>query len=403
MPEEPTSPAGNGSHTPVTPAGRRLLDLLRRHTPAIAEESRENDRTATFPAHLFEAMRKDGVLGATVPEGFGGLGVRSMYDIALALGEVAKADAGVALALHMQFSRGLTLDYEWRHGDPPARTLADGLLRRMGAGDAVVCGAVKDAGRTTVLTRTEDGDYRLDGRKTLVSMAGIATHFVVSARLPGADGEPVRLAAPVVDRSTPGLTVLDDWDGMGMRSSGSVDIVFDGCRVPAASVLRRGLLGRRDDAALAGQTVSSIAMLGIYLGIAEAARDIAVATLRRRGGPAPAAVRTIVAHTDARLYGLRAAVAAALTGADRLSDDLEGDLDARGRAMMLPFQYAKLLVNRDAVAIVDDCVTLVGGVAYSNAHPLSRMYRDVRAGGFMHPYNVVDGVDHLSDAALAAE
>ncbi|MEU7181106.1 MULTISPECIES: acyl-CoA dehydrogenase family protein [Streptomyces] len=399
MHADPRHFAGHGLREPITTAGRRLLDLVLRLRPALEAESRENDRTAAFPAHLFDDMRKEGVLGAAVPDELGGLGVRSLHDVALALSEVAKADAGVALALHMQCSRGLTLTYEREHGAAPARSLADGLLRQMGAGEAVVCGAVKDVRTTTVLTPAKGGHYRLDGRKTLVSMAEIATHFVVSAQL-HVPGEPARLAAPVVPRTSPGLAVLDNWDGMGMRSSGSVDIVFEGCLVPGESVLPRGLLGERNDAALAGQTVSSIAMLGIYLGIAEAARDVTVATLKRRGDP-PAAVRTVLATTDARLYALRTVAADALLTADRWSDDQGGDLDERGRAMMTPFQYAKMLVNRYAVEIVDDCMTLVGGAGYSNAHPLARMYRDVRAGGFMHPFNFTDGVEYLSDAALA--
>ncbi|GAA2248352.1 putative acyl-CoA dehydrogenase YdbM [Streptomyces ruber] len=396
---DPGSRADYGLREPRTAAGQRLLDLMGRYRPALEAESRQNDREATLPVHLFDRMRKEGVLGATVPEELGGLGVRSLHDVALALAHVAGRDAGVALALHMQFSRGLTLDFEWRHGTPSTRPFAEDLLRQMGSGEAVVCGAVKDVRGTTVLTRAGSGSYRLDGRKTLVSMAGIATHYVVSARLEE-EGAPVRLAAPVIARTSPGLTVLDNWDGMGMRSSGSVDIVFDGCPVAEDRVLPRGVPGVRDDAALAGQTVSSIAMLGIYVGIADSARRIAVEELRRRGGTPPAAVRTTVAEIDARLFALHTAVASALATTDRLSDDLGGDLGARGRAMMTSFQYAKLLVNRHAVSVVDDCVTLVGGAAYSNSHPLARMYRDVRAGGFMHPYNFTDGVDYLSEAAL---
>ncbi|TLQ43749.1 amino sugar nitrososynthase DnmZ [Streptomyces marianii] len=397
--EHPGVLADNGLCEPKTPAGRRLLDLLERYLPTLEAESRENDREATLPVHLFDRMRKEGALGATVPEDLGGLGVRSLHDVALALARIAGRDAGVALALHMQFSRGLTLDFEWRHGTPSTRPLAEDLLRHMGSGEAVVCGAVKDVRGTTVLTRAADGSYRLNGRKTLVSMAGIATHYVVSARLEEA-GAPVRLAAPVIARTSPGLTVLDNWDGMGMRSSGSVDIVFDGCPVDRSRVLPRGEPGVRDDAALAGQTVSSIAMLGIYVGIAEAARRIAVVELLRRGGAPPAGVRTTMAEIDARLFALHTAVASALTTADRLADDLSGDLAARGRAMMTPFQYAKLLVNRHAVGVVDDCLMLVGGAGYSNSHPLARLYRDVRAGGFMHPYNFTDGVDYLSEVAL---
>ncbi|MDA0638173.1 acyl-CoA/acyl-ACP dehydrogenase [Nonomuraea sp. MCN248] len=383
---------------PVTPEGRRLLELLRPHLPVLAAEAEAHDRAAELPAHLFDRLGKDGVLGATVPAGHGGLGVASMHDVAVALGEVAQADAGVALALHMQFSRGLTLTYEWRHGPPASRELAAGLLRQMATGAAVVCGAVKDLGRTTVLTRNGDGGYTLNGRKTLVSMAPIATHFVVSAQV-HENGGPARMAAPVVPRDSAGLTVGDDWDGMGMRSSGTVEIAFDDVAVPAEHVLPRGPAGEQDDAALAGQTVSSITMLGIYTALAASARQLAVAHVRGRGRAAPA-VLTRLAEIDTRLYAMRCAVAAALDNADRLAEDHSGDPAERGRAMMTPFQYAKMLVNRHAVDVVDDCLSVVGGIAYTGSHPLSRIYRNVRAGGFMHPYNYADGVDYLSGQAL---
>ncbi|MBN6053943.1 acyl-CoA/acyl-ACP dehydrogenase, partial [Nonomuraea sp. RK-328] len=384
--------------TPVSAEGRRLLELLRPYLPVLKAEAAANDRAAALPAHLFARMRKDGVMGATVPADHGGIGVTRMHDVAVALRELAQADAGVALALHMQFSRGLTMTYEARHGASAAQRLASDILRQMAAGEAVVCGAVKDTKQVTALTRADDGTYRLTGRKTLVSMAPIATHFVISAQL-HEKGQPVRLAAPVVPRHTPGLTVEDNWDGMGMRSSGSVDIVFDACPVPEENVLPRGLLDEPSDAALAGQTVSSITMLGIYVGLAEAARDLAVAATRKRGEP-QSGVRTLLAEIDARLYALRCAVTHALAEADRLSEDLSGDPDERGRGMMTPFQYAKFLVNKHAVGIVDDCVTVVGGAAYTGKHPLSKLYRDVRAGGFMHPYNHADAVDYLSAQAL---
>lgn len=398
MPVELMSATTDGLREPLTAEGRQVLDLVCPHLPALEAEAADNDRTATFPVHLIERMRKDGILGATVPLEHGGLGLWCMHDIALVLGEVAKADAGVALGLHMQFSRGLTLNYEWRHGSASARKVAEGLLGQMGAGEAVVCGAVKDAGTVTALTPAGAGTYSLTGRKTLVSMAGIATHFVISAHV-HVEGRPVMMAAPVVARQCPGLSVLDNWDGMGMRSSGSVDIVFDGCPISEEHVLLRGVLGERNDAALAGQTVSSITMLGIYFSLAEAARAIAVETLRRKGR-VKAAARTVIARIDAWLYALQATVTAALMNADRLSGDLSGDLDERGRSMMTPFQYAKMMANRLAVDIVDDCLVIVGGAAYTGSHPLSRLYRDVRAGGFMHPFNFIDGVDYLSDQAL---
>jgi alkylation response protein AidB-like acyl-CoA dehydrogenase len=384
----------------TTSEGDELRRLLSGHLDRIRQEAPEHDRAASFPAEVFTSLRKDGVLGATVPRELGGLGLISLYDVCLALQDVAEADAATALALHMQLSRGLTLTYEWQHGAPDASRLAETLLRGMGSGEAVVCTTVKDSRTVTRLT-PHDGGWQLTGRKMLASMAPIATHFVISARTEDPAGVPGSAAA-VVTRSTPGLTVMDSWDGLGMRASGSVDILLEDCPVPAGSVFLRGPLDRRDDAALAGQTVSSITMLGIYTGIAGTARDHAVGVVRRRGNP-PAGSRTLIAAMDARLYSLRTTVAAALRTADHYAYGFDGDPGERGRRMMSTFQRAKFMVNKLAPEIVSDCLTVIGGASYTGASPLARWYRDVRAGAFMHPFTFPDAVDYLSEVAMSED
>lgn len=387
---------------PITPEGRTMVDLLAGVLPQIRSEAGDNDRDGRFPVEVFGQLAKLGLMGATVPTALGGLGVHRLYDVAVALMRLAEADASTALALHVQLSRGLTLTYEWLHGSPPVRALAERLLRAMATGEAAICGALKDApGVLTELTADGSGGWLLNGRKILVSMAPIGTHFFVHAQRRDADGNVV-LVVPVVLRDTPGLTVGTHWDGLGMRASGTLDVTFHDCPVAADHVLDRGPAGARRDAVLAGQTVSSITMLGIYAGIAQAARDLAVEACARRRSR-PAAALALVASIDTRLYTLRAAAGAALLNADLLAADLTGDLDARGRGMMTPFQYAKMTVNELAPAIVDDCLSLVGGQAYDGQHPLARLYRDVRAGGFMQPYSYVDGVDYLSGQALGVD
>ncbi|MCR6488752.1 acyl-CoA/acyl-ACP dehydrogenase [Amycolatopsis sp. OK19-0408] len=401
-PERPATPPGDLSDA-VSAPGRELLAVLARHLPRIRAEAGPNDRDGTFPAETFRAFGVDGVLGATVPAELGGLGVSRLHDVAVALLRVAEADASTALALHAQLSRGITLTYEWEHGAPPTRALAERLLRAMARGEAVVCGAVKDFGREVTRLRPDGaGGWLLSGRKMLVTMAPIATHFVVSAQAPMAGGETL-LYAPIVARDTPGLSIVDGWSGLGMRASGTLDIAFDDCPVPAGDVLARGSVGAHSDAALAGQAISSVAMLGIYAGVAQAARDFTVDAVARRSAEAPAASRTLVAEIEARLYTLKATASAALVNIDELSPRLEMDSGERGRRMMTPFQCAKVTVNQLAAEVVDDCVTVVGGATYVAEHPLARLYRDVRAGRFMQPYTYADGVDYLSAQVLGLE
>ncbi|MEU8270663.1 acyl-CoA dehydrogenase family protein [Sphaerisporangium sp. NPDC049002] len=380
-----------------------MLALIEQDAARIRDEAADHDRFGEFPTETFERFLDNGVMAGTVPEELGGLGVSRLSDVAAVLAAVAEADASTALALHVQFSRGLTFAYEWQHGSPPVRALAERMLRGMASDRLVICGGAKDH-HTAVTRLTPDGrgGWLLSGRKTLVTLAPIATHFLVHTQKV-VDGEPVTLAAAMLDRATPGLTVLPEWDGLGMRASGTCDIVFDNCPVAEEDVLQRGVIGAHSDRALAGQTVSSITMLGIYAGVARAARDIAVSTAARRSAAPSAAVRALVSDIETNLYTLRATATAALANADDLNDDLTGDLDERGRRMMVPFQYAKLAVNRLAKSVVDDCLTVIGGAAYGAAHPLSRLYRDVCAGWFMQPYTYVDAVDFLSSQSLGID
>ncbi|MCZ7457467.1 acyl-CoA dehydrogenase family protein [Streptomyces sp. WMMC940] len=397
-----TPRAGTGDLSrPLTPEGDALLDILSRHLPDLASGAAEHDRDGSFPLDAFRRLGADGVLGATVPREFGGLGVSSVHDVCLAVKRIAEADASVALSLHMQFSRGITMSYEREHGTDTGRALAGRLLRLMGREGALVSGALKDAGVTTELVPAADGGWRLTGRKILVSMAPFATHFVVAAQTRPTAG-PSLLASAFLPADAPGLKAPDNWNGMGMRASASTEVVFQDCPVPATDVFLRGPVGLRNDAAMAGQTVSSIGLLGVYAGIAQAARDFAVAGVARRGGQ-PAAVRTLVAELDVKLYTLRTALAAALTNADHHARRTADDPGERGRLMMAPFQYAKLVVNRTAASIVEDCMTLVGGASFTANHPLSRHYRDVRAGWFMQPFTYADAVDHLSAHALGTD
>jgi len=233
-------------------------------------------------------------------------------------------------------------------------------------------------------------------------MGPIGTHFVVHTWTQG-DGRAPRLAAPVIPRDVPGLTIVDAWPGLGMRASGTVDIVFNDCPVPADDVIMRDSVGTNNDAVLAGQTVSSITMLGIYTGLAQAARDAAVGVLVKKPSPPPAAIRTLIAETESQLYALRAATASALANADDLATDFDMDPAERGRQMMIPYQNAKMIINQLAPALVDDCMTMTGSASYVVGHELARILRDVRAGNFMQPYTFADGVDFLSAQILGLD
>ncbi|MGW1290346.1 acyl-CoA dehydrogenase family protein [Streptomyces sp. NPDC002586] len=176
-------------HQPRTPEGRELLEIIAGQLPSIEAAAARHDREGTFPAEIFKSLTDAGVLRATVPRELGGLGLGSVHDVCLAVMRLAEADPSVALCLHMQLSRGLTMSYELANGTEAGRSLAERVLRLMATEDAVVSGALKDAGSTTHLVPSAGG-WTLHGRKILVSMAPVASHFVVQAETAGTTRSP---------------------------------------------------------------------------------------------------------------------------------------------------------------------------------------------------------------------
>ena len=95
-----------------------------------------------------------------------------------------------------------------------------------------------------------------------------------------------RRAMASIPSGSAGVDIKNNWDALGMRASGSHDIVFEDCFVPEAALREDGPWGEWTERFLSGQMAFNMGLVAVFLGIAEAARDLAVLTVtRRRRGP----------------------------------------------------------------------------------------------------------------------
>jgi alkylation response protein AidB-like acyl-CoA dehydrogenase len=209
-----------------------------------------------------------------------------------------------------------------------------------------------------------------------------------------------------VPRETPGLTVHDDWDALGMRASGSVSITFEDCHIPNGP--GRGAPAGVITAEYLEQTLmSGPAHAAVSLGAAEAAQRLASeAVARRQGRDGERSIRAttiqLAAENALDLGAARAMFARALSLIDEhYATHPTGYGSLEGvQAIFAEAQAAKAFANQAAVRIVDRAMTIVGGGAFMNAHPLSRLYRDARAGAFMHPLGANLAFEYVGAVAL---
>ncbi|MFI6737233.1 acyl-CoA dehydrogenase family protein [Nonomuraea sp. NPDC050451] len=352
-----------------------------------------HDRDATFVTEAYEAMKELGYLRLAVPAEFGGLGA-SMRQVMLAEHELARHAASPALAAAMHLY--LTLVQCWRHrrGAPDA----EGVLRRIATDDLIMAtsGGSDWVCPTTTAVEVEGG-FRLSGRKAFCSQAPVATVISTSAVLgePGPDAEVLHASVPL---SSPGVSLVETWDTLGMRGTASHDLVFDDVFVPAGKIV-----GRRPYGKLTGPLLTAVihfAPIGgaVYLGVAQGAYDEALRIVAGRAAePTPAAVRGL-GEMSARL---RVAKWALLGAVDEAGEDPSAD-----ERTLTTLMVAKRHAVCEAKAIVDLALDVVGGAAFFRTLPLERAYRDVRGGPF-HPISpeatlAMAGTGALADAKHAS-
>jgi alkylation response protein AidB-like acyl-CoA dehydrogenase len=386
--------------TAKTEAGERLVQIAEALADDFANRAAIHDREASFPHAGIDALKAAGYFTAPIPAERGGLGVTSVHDLVVASSRLARGDASIAIGVNMHLVVLVNIVRRWQ------AAVAAGNERRAAAFGAsmdaiardgmVIAVAVSELGQDltrprTTATRTPSG-WRIDGRKAFCTMAPAATVLYTAVTLIDDDGIE-RYGYAQIPPDAAGVEIHDDWDALGMRASGSHSVTFAGVEVPRAA-LRGGFVTGDADAYMERNLFNGLFHAAASLGIAESAASAATATLSARGEPDPRA-RTLIAENAVELGAVRATLSRSAT--------LAGESDRHLVALFAETQAAKTFVTEAAVRVVDRALALSGGAGYLNGHPLARAYRDVRAGGFMHPLGANRAYEFLGDVALGRD
>ena len=377
-----------------TEPGRRAISLLESISPQLEIYAGENDPAGKFAIESFRLLRENGLLSVCAPVESGGVGLTSLHDLTLFIKYLAKADASAAVASQMHlvlswyFARTVRLG-----GDAHTYEKHKGWCDEIGNGRMVVASAVSEHGSlpwtpSSQATRVQNG-WLINGRKNLVSNSPAASHFYTRVRI-DEEGTP-SIATAMIPREIQGVTVVENWDGLGLRGSGSGDVIFDGCFVPASAVTIRGEWGKRDDRSLEGRVASTAPLLGIPMGLIEAARSHCSKALQNKLGrsehPLSATEVYLVSEVEVLTTSARSALTMLLSELDdRLTQTRSGTLSAiESRQLMSETAIAGILLERAVTEVIDLSMQILGGAAYRAGHPLARFMRDARALFYMRP------------------
>lgn len=292
---------------------------------------------------------------------------RSRILNAIVLEELAAADASLALALAapMSFVQAI-LD----HGDDSQRATLLPAFQSVDFKAAAIAAMEPTFGfdvsaTSTVATRVGD-EWKLDGRKCMVPLAGSCSHFIVTAR----DGQ--RLRAFVVPTSQPGVKVLPPKGTLALRALEMSEVVLDAVALSADQQLGGEVGCDVQRLVDSGRAALASVMTGMSRGVLE----YAIPYLKDRvAHGSPLARKQVIAF---RLVDAHMAIQAMRWMSWRAAWAIEADEEPTRHAQ-LAFTYA----SEQTMTIADEALQAFGGHGFVRAHPIEMWYRNARALGLL--------------------
>lgn len=337
---------------------------------AFATRAGAHDRDASFPFENFAALREAGLMALTVPRCHGGEEA-PLADIAAVIRSVAAGDASTALVLTMHYIHTASALRSTRWPRPLQARLACEALN----GDAVInalrvepeLGTPARGGLPKAVAQRTRGGWSLSGRKIYSTGAPFLRYGLVWART---DEATPRVGFFLVPLRNPGVRIEESWDHLGMRASGSHDVILENVALPqdhAVDLRDPGDWGERDPV----QSIwSTVLICTIYDAVANAARDWLVRFLHDRR---PANLGASLA-TLPRFQTELGRIEAKLLVNRMLLEPIAAEPDS------LPPQrvgIVKHVVTSNAIEAVALALELTGNPGLSRSNPLERHHRDV--------------------------
>jgi hypothetical protein len=353
-----------------------ILDRANALASEFAARAALHDRDASFPFENFNQLSEAGLLALTVPAALGGLGAGAL-ETARIINIFGKADPSTALVLSMHYIQHLVMarSTRWpgRHARRLARETVEGVALINALRVEPDLGSPSRGGLPATIARKTETGWRLSGRKIYSTGAPILKWYAVWAKT---DEPDVRVGLFLVSAGLPGTRIVETWDHLGLRASGSHDVVFDDVVFP----LDDEIDVRRPDDWLVPDftqaTVHAIFVAAIYDGVARAARDWLIEFLKNR---VPSNLSASLA-TLPRVQEMVGGIEARLAVNARLIESFAGDFDDGVLLSSSEANIIKLTVTNNAVAIVEDALSLTSNHGLTRANPLERHYRDVLCG-----------------------
>jgi len=361
-------------------------DFANREIAPVAEKI---DRTDEYPRDLAKKMGEYGLLGLGTPKEYGGLGLDLISSVVVAE-EIARVSLSAGLIIGVQ--NGLVAYPISEFGTKEQKEkylpgLAKGEI--LGSYGLTEPGAGSDAANIqTSAQKTSSGSYRINGSKIWISQGLLADVVVLFTRTGSVADGAAGMTAFVVDKGTPGFKVGGKLEVIGIRGTGTAELVFNDCTVPGSS-----MLGSAGDGFLIAMAVLNQGRIGAAagaIGVASAALDASISYSKKR---------VLFDRPLGKFESIRFLIADMATRieAARLLTFRAAYLRDRGEEFVKEASMAKVFSTETAVWVCERAIQIHGGIGLSKLLPLERYLRDAKI------LDIVEGTSEVQRWILSRE
>jgi hypothetical protein len=332
----------------------------------IRPKMMEWDNAQTFPVEVFKKLGELGLMGAVVPQEYGGSGM-SYNEYVTVISEISKicGSIGLSVAAHNSLCTNHILMFgneEQKKKWLPKLATAEWI----GAWGLTEHNTGSDAGGMNT-TAKKDGDYWiLNGAKNFITHAISGNVAVVIART-GEKGTSRNMTAFVIEKGTPGFSSGKKEDKLGMRASETAELIFADCKVHNDNVL--GNVGEGFIQAMKILDGGRISIASLALGIAKGAYEAALKYSKEREQFGKS-----ISEFQAIAFKL-ADMATDIEAAELLIFEA-ADLKDRHKEVTKVSAMAKYYASEVSVRVATDAVQIFGGYGYTKDFPVEKFYRD---------------------------
>ena len=326
------------------------------------------DEAHEFPHEILKSLGKTGLLGALVPEEYGGAAL-DYVSYALAVEELNRVDASVGITMWAHNS--LCTNHIALFGSKEQKAAYLPRLARgeaLGAWGLTESGSGSDAAAMQSRAVPDGSRFVLNGGKAFITNAGVAELTVVMAVTDPARGNK-GISAFVLERGMPGFSAGRPYRKLGLHASNTAELVFDNVAVPGANLLGELNMGFVNTMqVLEG---GRIAMAAMAVGIAQAALDQALVYMKQRRA---------FGKTLAEFNGLQGMIADIGTEVEaaRLLTLRAAALKDAGRPAKTAASMAKVFASEVAMKAATKALQIHGGAGYITEFPIERIFRDAK-------------------------